>query len=148
MLLGWRSGWILLAASTPACASSAPDVPGPSDAGTACQAVSGCEVDLAADQLHPEAELPGCCARQLWPDHPSAGLYGVCAVGPDARTYLTVLSGSTIIDTPDWTHSWYGNGNIPSTLSAADEQRCAAAFQIRYEDSVSDASVCPGLIGQ
>ena len=145
--------FILCAMLSAACTATEPTPIVPNDAATAgpateCQPVFGCEVDLAADQLHPEAELAGCCARELWLDHPSAGLYGVCLVAPDGRIYLTVLSGSTVIDTPGWSHSWYGNGNVSSTLSAADEQRCAAAFQIRHEDLVSDASVCPDLVGQ
>lgn len=116
------------------------------DATAADASADECQASVTMCREGREVAFAELCFRNILPpgSKPSAGLYSVCNVNAAGELYLSMFAGDTYIGSDGWTHSSYGGGNITSTLSAADEARCAAAKDAARSDP-PDSGLCSRL---
>lgn len=75
------------------------------------------------------ADLPGgVCAVE--PDVPSSSRYVVCLMSPDGVLYHAFVYGASSIQGDGWSHSAYGNGLVPSTLTPSESELCSQTMAI------------------
>jgi hypothetical protein len=70
------------------------------------------------------------CAQEKYPENPSAGLYSVCLVDPAAAVFVAIINGSSEVVGDGWTHTGYGNGLIPATVTGEAVQKCTDALKL------------------
>lgn len=96
-----------------------PEPSGPANQpASGCAPISGMRYCATSMCFEESAPLSGVCATES--DPPSSGLHVVCLVSPEGALYNAWVQGSSVIEGTGWTHSAYGNGLVPSTLSEAD----------------------------
>jgi len=85
-------------------------------------------------------QVDGLCIRTFygWTDREqNETRYYVCVVDPNGNLYTWDVLGNALVTSPGWTHSAWGSGLVRSNLSATDEARCTAAYQVRTVDGNS-----------
>jgi hypothetical protein len=84
-------------------------------------------VETAGDCLGPPVATVGLNVCHDPSEAQGHGIMFLCVVSPDGRLYKGALSSTEWLEGVGWTRSaaW----GDPSTLSQADEARCATAFQ-------------------